>query len=931
MTDDPRVQELLHRLVDSQATPEEACASCPEMLPVVRKQWRQMRRLRADLDVLFPPPDAPSTKVDALSPPPPEPAAQPPDEATALPQIPGYAVEAVLGRGGMGVVYQARHLRLNRPVALKMLLGGTHAGPRELERFLREAEAVAGLRHENIVRVYDVGDHEARQYFTMEYVEGGTLAQKLAGAPQPAGAAARLVATVAGAMQAAHACGIIHRDLKPANVLLTADGTPKVSDFGLARRLEGGAGLTQSGVAMGTPSYMAPEQACGQTRAFGPALDVYGLGAILYELLTGRPPFRAETPAATLQEVITRDPVPPTRLNSTVPRELETICLKCLQKSPSRRYASAQDLADDLHRFQDGKPVLARPVGLFERAVKWVRRRPAAALLVGALLVLLVVAAGTAVWVHQQEKDRQAAKAQSKGQARAALETALGRADVLRGQERWKEALVALTDASPQLAEADSPLLEGRLRQAQADYRIADDLESARESYPLLPNGDVDYQQRASEYQTAFDHVGLRIGDDAETVADHIRASAIREQLIAAIEDRAFVALMVNDGPLVERLLRIARSADPGSPWRDRFRDPAVWGKVEQLQDLAAGAFDESPPPLEHQLAILGKLLMRLWDWSHATQLLGEACRRQPRNIWVQREMGSALSHQRFVEAAGYYRVALALRPDNTGALEGLGHALYATNQREEALATYRRVIQLSPKSASVRHCLVNALAQAGYWKDAEAECRSALEIDPAGHLPLFRLAQALREHGRLEEAVPLYRKVTEIAPDFPDAHHFLGTSFVAAARHEDAVKELRKAKELKPNLPVDGQLAWELAALGRLEEAVTVLQTAADSEPANPAFYHEMVKLLRSYETGEEAAEAFKKAAGMNLSMAWEGLAAARLDQGRFAEARAAIRSALALPGSDVAQRARRRQLDLCDSLLAIEADLPAILAGKG
>jgi serine/threonine-protein kinase len=232
----------------------------------------------------------------------------------------------------MGVVYQARHLRLNRLVALKMLLGGDDASPHQRARFKREAEAVAGLRHENIVRVYDVGDHDGRPYFTMEFLEGGSLAQQLAGTPQAAGAAARLVATLAEAVGVAHQGGVVHRDLKPANVLLTAEGTAKLSDFGLARRLQGGTALTPSGVALGTPSYMAPEQARGQAQALGPAVDVYALGAILYELLTGRPPFHAETAAATLQEVIIRDPVPPTLLNSTVPRDLDTICLKCLNR-----------------------------------------------------------------------------------------------------------------------------------------------------------------------------------------------------------------------------------------------------------------------------------------------------------------------------------------------------------------------------------------------------------------------------------------------------------------------------------------------------------------------------------------------------------------------------------------------------------------------
>jgi len=225
-------------------------------------------------------------------------------------------VQGVLGHGGMGVVYKAWHQRLHRTVAVKMLLAGDYARPQELGRFLREAETVAGLRHANIVQVHEAGDVDGRPYFTMEFVEGGSLAEKLAGTPQPAGQAAALVATVAEAVHAAHQRGIVHRDLKPGNILLTADGTPKLADFGVARRLEGAAGLTQSGAPLGTPSYMAPEQAEGKTRDVGPATDTYALGAILYELLTGRPPFRAETAAETLRQVVSQDPAPPSRLNA---------------------------------------------------------------------------------------------------------------------------------------------------------------------------------------------------------------------------------------------------------------------------------------------------------------------------------------------------------------------------------------------------------------------------------------------------------------------------------------------------------------------------------------------------------------------------------------------------------------------------------------
>src|SRR5438105_11372038 len=361
MTDNPRLRQLLDELYELHATPEEVCRSCPGWLPEVRAAWRAVGRVRAELDALFPAPTIRGAGAPALLP-----------VSASLPQVPGYNVEAELGHGGMGVVYRAWHLRLRRCVALKMLLAGAHAQPVERERFLREAAAVAGLRHPNIVQVYEVGDVDGQSYFTMELVEGGSLAQQIQGVPQPVRKAAALVATLADAVHAAHQSGIVHRDLKPANILLTADGTPKVTDFGLARRLQGGGALTLSGVPMGTPSYMAPEQAQGQRDAAGPATDVYALGAILYELLTGRPPFRAATAVETLQQVISQEPAPPSRLNK-VPRDLETICLKCLHKNPARRYVSAQDLADDLHHFLDGKSVVARPVGRLERVVKWAR------------------------------------------------------------------------------------------------------------------------------------------------------------------------------------------------------------------------------------------------------------------------------------------------------------------------------------------------------------------------------------------------------------------------------------------------------------------------------------------------------------------------------------------------------------------------------
>jgi WD40 repeat protein/tRNA A-37 threonylcarbamoyl transferase component Bud32 len=326
-----------------------------------------------------------------------------------LPSVPGYQIEAILGRGGMGVVYKARHQQLKRPVALKMILAGGQAADEELARFRTEAEAVAHLQHPNIVQIYEVGEQDGLPYFSLEFCAGGSLKDKLDGTPLPPPEAASLMETLARAMHHAHQQGIIHRDLKPANILLTGrsdegrddgasfGGIPKITDFGLAKKLDT-AGQTQTGAIMGTPSYMAPEQACGDSKAIGPAGDVYALGAVLYELLTGRPPFKAATAMETIRQVMTHEAVPPGRLQSNVPRDLETICLKCLRKEPARRYDSAFELAEDLRRFQRGEAIKARAVGSLERAVKWVRRHQGVSAGLAAAVLALVLGTVLALW-----------------------------------------------------------------------------------------------------------------------------------------------------------------------------------------------------------------------------------------------------------------------------------------------------------------------------------------------------------------------------------------------------------------------------------------------------------------------------------------------------------------------------------------------------
>jgi WD40 repeat protein/tRNA A-37 threonylcarbamoyl transferase component Bud32 len=331
--------------------------------------------------------------------------------------IPGYEILKELGHGGMGVVYKARQIQLNRLVALKMILAGRHAGRMALTRFRTEAEAIARLHHPNIVQIYEIGECEGLPFFSLEFCGGGSLDTKLAGTPLPPEEAARLVEAVARAMHVAHQAHVLHRDLKPANILLADDGTPKVTDFGLAKKLDE-EGQTAANAVLGTPSYMSPEQANGNAAAMGPHTDVYALGAILYECLTGRPPFRAANPMDTLVQVSRVEPVPPAQLNARVPRDLEIICLKCLQKDPSRRYGSALALADDLRRFAAGEPILARPVGALERGWRWCRRNPSLAALTAAVFVLLAVVAIVASigYVGTQQALRQEAEQRREAQ-----------------------------------------------------------------------------------------------------------------------------------------------------------------------------------------------------------------------------------------------------------------------------------------------------------------------------------------------------------------------------------------------------------------------------------------------------------------------------------------------------------------------------------
>jgi WD40 repeat protein len=472
---DPRVQAVLLRyedLVEQGHTPsvDDLCRDCPDLIDEVRQRLAGLLRMNTLLG-------------DRARP------------AAGIPQLSGYEVLAEVGRGGMGVVYKARQKGLNRLVALKVVLHGPHASAEEVARFRAEAEALARLQHANIVQVFEVGEQEegsgaARPFFAMEYVAGGSLAQHLAGTPQPPRQAAALLEVLARAVQAAHQAGVIHRDLKPANVLLAfsrepgasasadalAEGSrlneavPKITDFGLAKRVDGQESLTPTGAVMGTPSYMAPEQAQGK-KEIGPAADVYALGAILYECLTGRPPFKAATLHETILQVVSEEPVAPRSLQPRVPRDLETICLKCLHKEPARRYPSASALADDLARWLAGEPIVARPVGAAGRALKWARRRPALSA-VTALLVVSVLAGLVGVTALWQRAEGALTEAQNARQAEEVEREKVEKArNELAGQKRAVDRALARTQrAERQEAAQKQQALEALAREQKTTH-----------------------------------------------------------------------------------------------------------------------------------------------------------------------------------------------------------------------------------------------------------------------------------------------------------------------------------------------------------------------------------------------------------------------------------------------------------------------------
>ncbi|MBC7773073.1 MAG: tetratricopeptide repeat protein [Pyrinomonadaceae bacterium] len=786
------------------------------------------------------------------------------------------------------------------------------------------------------------------------------MASKLAGVPQPAREAALLAATLAGAVQAAHVDRIVHRDLKPANILLTSDGTPKIVDFSLARSFAGDSSLTLSSARVGTPSYMAPEQAMGKAEAFCPSVDIYALGAVLYESLTGRPPFRAETPLETQRQVISEDPAPPSRLNARVPRDLETICLKCLQKDPQRRYPTAAAMGDDLHRFLRGEPIAARPAGLAERVVKWIRRRPAQATAFAAVTLVLLTLVGAGVLLASQ-------------QATTAHAITQDLHEVERHQDSsdWIKARTALERAKARLSKRGNESLRARVAQSELNLDLVARLDKIRLIRSAVVDGRI--SKRANnlaadrEYAATFDEAGLVNGDqdDPAAIAARLKASSIREALIAALDDWAACNTGFKQQQRQQWLLQIATLADHDpTGWRRRARDPAAWNDPSVLAELS-----RTVPDSERSLSLLlwfgEKLGSQRPDGFAFLRKVQEA---HPDDFWANTTLGLAIAPDDPTEAIRFFQAALAIRPDAAMAHANVGVSLGAIGRLDEATTRLREAVRLDPSLALAHNGLGNTLLLKGLHQDAIAHYQRAIELEPNSSSAHNNMGKALVETGRMELGREHFEKALEIDPEYASAHSSLGMILHKQGQADEAIKECERALQLDPDL-VAGHinLSLSLRTRGRLDEAIEHLRLALRLAPRDAEVRHYLAVALKDAGHPIDAAEQYREALrlvpahakshhGLGIIVGESGdlegaiahfrralevdpthvishgaIGRALMAQGRFAEARPEFQRYLdAASHDEQVRKIMSGFIRQCDSLIMLEGRLEAVQRGK-
>lgn len=838
-------------------------------------------------------------------------ASSPPDAVARV--FGDYEIRRELGRGGMGVVYEARQISLNRLVALKLIKAGLLADDAELRRFRNEAEAVALLDHPGIVSAYEVGEHAGQQYLAMKLVVSDGLApltERYRDAPR---AAAKLVAEAADAVAHAHSRGILHRDLKPANILVDTDGRPHITDFGLAKRLEDDAEMTASGAILGTPAYMAPEQASGQRGGITTATDVYGLGGVLYSLLTGQAPFHGGTVIETLDSLRTVAPEPPMRLNARVPRDLQTICLKCLEKDPRRRYASALALADDLRAWLDSRPISARPVGPAERAWLWCRRKPTIAALSAAVIALIV--GGAATTIAMQRNANRALLAKNQELTFAYGREATANADLAAANERVEQRYRLAMDAIKTFHTGASQ--DFLLKEPQFQALRGKLLNSAREFYDklgrVLEASDDATSKRAllgSEFELA--QLLLTLGRGGDALALHRQVLAGRESLAgepgASTQDgiqvgrslRATASLMQKEGPKADVPAMLARAvAFHERLAADHPDDPAV-------QDALAEV-----------LIVLGDQLKNV----DGNRTEAERAFRRSLTIW----QGLAQTHPQ----------ELKYRSSQSGALSYLSFLRADEGKYDETIELYQQVVDLareelerSPRDLRLRANLAacqSLMSSWYYWarrfgeavEPARASLNEYREIAAAlPGVPRYQhdlatshsaLGMVLSQTNQLAEAETEYRAtlgiLDKLALDTPDDRVLLHTISNARDVLSDVLTRLNRPAEAEPELraalaiqtrlsesdPANHDLSDSLA-LSHLNLGRSLL--GVDKTAGAESEFREAIAILARIAREHPAMAIYRQ----RLAVTHQFLGALLTKEGRLADAEAELRTEVAI-----------------------------------
>jgi tetratricopeptide (TPR) repeat protein len=854
-----------------------------------------------------------------------------------------YRMIREIGRGGMGVVYEAQQVSLGRRVALKVLPFAGALDPKQLQRFKNEAQAAAHLHHTNIVPVFGVGCERGVHYYAMQYIEGQTLAEVIAelrqavkenrgsrledsgsegkdeggtlagrqprnamkpGSPlssilHPPSSFFRTVANLgiqgAGALEHAHELGVVHRDIKPANLLVDLRGNLWITDFGLAH-CQHQVGLTMTGDLVGTLRYMSPEQALAKRASVDHRTDVYSLGVTLYELLTLEPAFSGNDREVVLRQIAFEEPRAPRQRNKAIPRELETIVLKALEKSPERRYATAQELADDLRRFLEDKPIHARRPTLVQRAGRWSRRHRA---VVWAATVVAIVVAflGTTNWVWWAQK-RVAAERE--------VELAFQEATRLQEQANWPEALSAARRAEGLLASGlVSHELQQRVRETHADLKMVNKLEDIRLKKAAVKDDHFDFAGADPDYAQAFRKYGINVAVlDPTEATDRMRAKGIGMELAAALDDWADVCRHTRekDDSTAKDLLAIARAVDP-DPWRNKLRDALERGDVAAVQQLATPETASALP--SSTLVLLGETLAQNGHVEQAVVLLRNRQRLQASHFWINHDLGKNLMRlqpPQLEEAIRFYSVALALRPQSPGVHLNLGDALMQKGALDDAIAVFQQAVALNSDYSMAYMGLGIALARKGRLDEAIAAYKEAIRLKSDYAEAHVNLGVALKDKRALDEAIAAYHEAIRLQPKIAKAYYNLGNALMHKGALDEAVAAYREAIHLKPDYAAAyDNLGIVLTKQGQLDEAIDACKEAILKSHSAEAYVN-LGNALIEKRALDEAIAAFKKAIRLkpDLVQAHVNLGNSLQDKGAVEEAVAAYHEAIRLKPED-------------------------------